>query len=67
MQEQQTLHYNAETAGVHCNEKAAGATIQCRSSRCYTVMQNYKALHGNAEVAGAKLQCRSRFYKVMKK
>jgi hypothetical protein len=46
MQKQQALH---------CNEEAAGAILQCRSSRGYTLMQKQQALHGYAEAAGVKL------------
>jgi hypothetical protein len=46
MQKQQALHYNA---GV------AGAILECRSSRRYTVMQKKKAQQCNAERAGATL------------
>jgi hypothetical protein len=38
-----------------CNAEAAGAKLQCRSSKRYTVLQNQQALYCNEEVAGATL------------
>jgi hypothetical protein len=46
MQKQQGLHSNAEVAG---------ATLQFRSSRHYTVMQKQQALICNADVGGTTL------------
>jgi hypothetical protein len=46
MQKQQALH---------CNAEAAGAILQCRSSKSYNQMQKQQALHGYAEVAGDTL------------
>jgi hypothetical protein len=42
-------------AATDCIAKLAGATLLCRSSRSYTVMQKQQALHCNAEAAGATL------------
>jgi hypothetical protein len=44
MEKQHVLHFNAEVAG---------ATLQDRSSRRYTVMQKQQPLHCNAEATGA--------------
>jgi hypothetical protein len=40
---------------LHNNAEVAGATLQYRNSRRYTVMQKQQALHSNAEVRGATL------------
>jgi hypothetical protein len=46
MQKQQALHFNSE---------AAGATLQSRRSRRYTIMQKLQALNYNAKEAFAKI------------
>jgi hypothetical protein len=40
---------------LHCKAEAEGATLQCRSSKSYNLMQKQQALHGYAEAAGATL------------
>jgi hypothetical protein len=46
----------------------AGAKLEFRSSRLYTLMLKQQAQQCNAEAAGAKLQCRSsRLYIVLQK
>jgi hypothetical protein len=39
MQKQQALHRYADVAGVNSNAEVAGATLKCRCSRRYTIMQ----------------------------
>jgi hypothetical protein len=57
MQKQQVLHFNEEVAdqALHSNAEAEGATLYCRSSGRYTVIQMQQALHCNAEEAGPTL------------
>jgi hypothetical protein len=66
MPKQQLQHSKVEVAyqALICNAKAAGATMKCRNSRRYNVMQKLQALkviqiqqalHCNAEAAGATL------------